>query len=96
MFVVYFTTIVKVIYNLLYYQVVAQISCGLTTSERIKACEGASMTHVDSLNAALTLVNQELGETDLYMDCEEAGCSQEPCVNMIALEQQVTNNEKKC
>lgn len=86
---VYFTTIVKVIYNLLYYQVVAQISCGLTAPERTKACEGASATHVDSLSAALTLINEVLGETDLYMDCEEAGCSQQPHVNMIALEQQV-------
>ncbi|KAI4457238.1 ubiquitin ligase e3 alpha-related [Holotrichia oblita] len=87
---VYFTTIVKVIYNLLYYQVVSQISCGLTGPERIKACETASTTHIDSLSAALALIDESFGETDLYMDCDEAGgCSQQPHVNMIALEQQV-------
>ncbi|XP_076285643.1 ubr3 ubiquitin ligase isoform X1 [Lasioglossum baleicum] len=30
----YFSTVVKVLYNLLYYQVVLQISCGLTQAER--------------------------------------------------------------
>ncbi|XP_022907951.1 E3 ubiquitin-protein ligase Ubr3 [Onthophagus taurus] len=86
---VYFTTIVKVVYNLLYYQAVCQISCGLTGPERLKACEGASTSHIDSLGAALLLINEVLGETDLYTITDDGAASQEPQVNVIALEQQI-------
>ena len=79
----------KVVYNLLYYQVVMQISCGLTAAERAKACEGASIGHINSLNAAFALINESLGTSDLYMDDDHSDATQEHHVNMIALEQQV-------
>ncbi|XP_017785571.1 PREDICTED: E3 ubiquitin-protein ligase UBR3 isoform X2 [Nicrophorus vespilloides] len=84
----YFTTVVKMVYNLVYYQVVSQISCGLTGAERAKACEGASVGHIDSFAAALALINQSLGESELYMEDDGAGCSSTQ-VNVVALEQQV-------
>lgn len=85
----YFTTVVKVVYNLLYYQVVMQISCGLTAAERVKACESVSIGHINSLGAAFALINESLGASDLYMDDDHGDVTQEPHVNMIALEQQV-------
>lgn len=77
------------VYNLLYYQVVAQVSCGLSCAERAKACELSASTHIDSLSAALVLINEVLGQTELYLDDDGASTSQAPQFNMLALEQQV-------
>ncbi|XP_072397284.1 E3 ubiquitin-protein ligase Ubr3 [Diabrotica undecimpunctata] len=88
----YFTTTVQMIYNLLYYQVVAQVSCGLTGLERTKAATGANTEHVNNLTDALGLINECLGQTDLYMENDDT----ESCidkniikVNMVGLELQV-------
>ncbi|KAF5282499.1 hypothetical protein FQR65_LT14269 [Abscondita terminalis] len=85
----YFTTVVKMMYNLLYYQVVAQVSCGLTGAERAAVCQGTKSGQIDSLPGALALINECLGNTDLYMEDDGAGCSQTPQLNLVALEQQV-------
>ncbi|XP_025832184.1 E3 ubiquitin-protein ligase Ubr3 isoform X1 [Agrilus planipennis] len=85
----YFTTVVKMMYNLLYYQVVAQVSCGLTGAERAKACENVASGRIASLSSALALINECLGRSDLYMDDDEPSCSTNLQVNLIALEQQV-------
>lgn len=85
------------VYNLLYYQVVAQVSCGLTSAERRKAARVASSESVRNLCDALGLVNDCLGHTDLYMDedddTSESGTSSEEeqkgRLNVVALEQQV-------
>lgn len=88
-FPAYFTTVVKMVYNLLYYQVVTQVSIGLTGAERAKACYGASVNRIEHLSAALALIDETLGQTDLYMEDDEACGSQSARVNMVALEQQV-------
>ncbi|XP_050311174.1 E3 ubiquitin-protein ligase Ubr3-like [Anthonomus grandis grandis] len=100
----YFTATVQMVYNLLYYQVVAQISCGLTGAERSKATRRASRDSVKNLCDAMALVNECLGRTDLYMDDdadddiseggtsvheEEEGESGRHRVNMGVLEEQV-------
>lgn len=77
------------VYNLLYYQVVTQVSIGLTGAERSRACSGSGSDQVDTLSDALTLINECLGQTDLYMEDDSASGSQKPEVNMVALEQQV-------
>lgn len=77
------------VYNLLYYQVVAQVSCGLSRGERAKACELSISTHIDSLSAALVLINEVLGQTELYIDDEGTSSSHVPQFNILALEQQV-------
>lgn len=76
-------------YNLLYYQVVTQVSCGLTSAERTIASQGVTPGQVGSLSSALALINDCLGQTDLYMEDDGAGCSPALTVNMVALEQQV-------
>lgn len=76
------------VYNLLYYQVVAQVSCGLSRAERAKACELSNSTHIDSLSSALVLINEVFEQTDLYIDDDEASTSQVPQFNILALEQQ--------
>lgn len=85
----YFTTVVKMMYNLLYYQVVAQVSCGLTGAERQKVCERVKTDKIDSLASALALINESLGNTDLYMEDDGVSCNQTTQLNMVALEQQV-------
>ncbi|XP_057658362.1 E3 ubiquitin-protein ligase Ubr3 isoform X2 [Diorhabda carinulata] len=88
----YFTTTVQMVYNLLYYQVVAQLSCGLTGAERAKAAVGANKEHVNNLTDALGLINECLGQTDLYMDDNddsESYSDKSVKVNMIGLELQV-------
>lgn len=77
------------VYNLLYYQVVTQVSIGLTGAERSKACSSASSGQIENLSDALALINETLGQTDLYMEDDEAGASHNAQVNMVALEQQV-------
>lgn len=88
----YFTTVVQMVYNLLYYQVVVQVSCGLSNSERQRAASGATSsgggggTGIKNLCDSLALINECLGQTELYMEDET---STKPQVNMVALEQQV-------
>ncbi|CAG9863571.1 unnamed protein product [Phyllotreta striolata] len=84
----YFTTTVQVVYNLLYYQVVVQVSCGLTSAERSTASSGADPEHVKNLTDAIRLINECLEKTDLYMenDCQT---DKEVKVNLIGLEMQV-------
>lgn len=77
------------VYNLLYYQVVTQVSIGLTGAERAKACSNSRGGQIENLSDALSLINETLGQTDLYMEDDEAGGSQSAQVNMVALEQQV-------
>jgi E3 ubiquitin-protein ligase UBR3 len=84
----YFVTLVKMVYNLLYYQVVSQISCGLTGAERVKAAAGANEGKICTLTDALALINRCLGHTALYME-DDVECSENPQVNMVALELQV-------
>lgn len=98
-FSAYFTSTVQMVYNLLYYQVVAQVSCGLTSAERAKATKEASTTTIKNLSDALGLVNECLGHTDLYMDDEDDASDSGPSsedddsnkahLNIGALEQQV-------
>ncbi|XP_076270101.1 ubr3 ubiquitin ligase isoform X2 [Rhynchophorus ferrugineus] len=93
----YFTTTVQMVYNLLYYQVVTQVSCGLTNAERSKAASGAFNESVRNICDALKLVNDCLGHTDLYMDDDDTSESGPSCdetttsgrLNIVALEQQV-------
>ncbi|KAJ8946859.1 hypothetical protein NQ318_006769 [Aromia moschata] len=84
----YFTTTVQMVYNLLYYQVVAQVSCGLTSAERSRAVAGATPGQITNLYDALNLINECLGQTDLYMEDDGASCSGKPQLNILALEQQ--------
>ncbi|KAL1497456.1 hypothetical protein ABEB36_008425 [Hypothenemus hampei] len=97
----YFTATVQMVYNLLYYQVVAQISCGLTGSERSRAVRNASGVLVKNLSDALRLVNECLDHTDLYMDDDDdeeedandegqaTAEDTERKLNFVALEEQV-------
>ncbi|XP_023311445.1 E3 ubiquitin-protein ligase Ubr3 isoform X2 [Anoplophora glabripennis] len=85
----YFTTTVQMVYNLLYYQVVAQVSCGLTGAERARAASGATEGRITNLCDSLNLINECLGQTDLYMEDDSESCSGKTQVNILALEQQV-------
>ncbi|CAH1135569.1 unnamed protein product [Ceutorhynchus assimilis] len=93
----YFTTTVKMVYNLLYYQVVAQISCGLTSAERNRAAKEASSWAISNICDSLGLIDECLGHTDLYMDDEDDGSEsvssseEDPRekLNVVALEQQI-------
>lgn len=89
-FPAYFTTTVQMVYNLLYYQVVAQVSCGLTGAERARAASGAVQGQIANLCDSLNLINECLGQTDLYMEDDSASCSGKTQVNILALEQQVS------
>lgn len=79
------------VYNLLYYQIVTQVSIGLTGAERAKACSSSKGGPIETLADALALINECLGQTDLYMEDDSATTSQNPQVNMVALEQQVSS-----
>ncbi|XP_044253038.1 E3 ubiquitin-protein ligase Ubr3 [Tribolium madens] len=85
----YFITTVQMVYNLLYYQVVVQISCGLSGAERARATAGANEGKICTLTDALALINRCLGHTALYMEDDDDDCSEKPQVNMVALELQV-------
>ncbi|CAH1116050.1 unnamed protein product [Phaedon cochleariae] len=86
----YFTTTVQMVYNLLYYQVVAQISCGMSSTERARAASGSTAGHIRNLYDSLGLINEHLGQTDLYGEDDVQSCSSgRPQVNILALEQQV-------
>lgn len=83
----YFTTTVQMVYNLLYYQIVAQVSCGLTSAERARVAADSTSGNIKNLSDALNLINECLGQTDLYM--EDDSTTGKPEVNILALEQQV-------
>ncbi|KAJ8969229.1 hypothetical protein NQ317_002184, partial [Molorchus minor] len=85
----YFTTTVQMVYNLLYYQVVAQVSCGLTGAERARAAAGSTSGQIANLYDALSLINECLGHTDLYMEDDSSSGGGNPQLNILALEQQV-------
>lgn len=87
LFTAYFTTTVQMVYNLLYYQIVAQVSCGLTSAERERVAADAKTGGIKNLSDALNLINECLGQTDLYM--EDDSTTGKPEVNILALEQQV-------
>lgn len=75
------------VYNLLYYQIIAQVSCGLTTAERARVASESTWGGIKNLSDGLNLINECLGQTDLYM--EDDSTSGKPEVNILALEQQV-------
>lgn len=76
------------VYNLLYYQIVAQVSCGLTSAERARVAAESTPGNIRNLSDALNLINECLGQTDLYME-DDSGTGK-PEVNILALEQQVS------
>lgn len=89
-FSVYLTTTVQMIYNLLYYQVVAQVSLGLSRTERERVKQMSSSDgNVRNLTDALGLIHDYIGHTDLYIEDDSMDSSSKPQVNMVALEQQV-------
>ncbi|XP_066595206.1 E3 ubiquitin-protein ligase Ubr3 [Prorops nasuta] len=62
----YFSSVVKVLFNLLYYQVIVQISCTFSTAERntlLKRCEDGSATSWESIIAK---VISHFNDTELY------------------------------
>lgn len=68
----YFTAVVKLLYNLLYYQVVAQLSCALSPAERAAVAAREPAEDVRSLADALSLVVRALSSCELYEE-EEGG-----------------------
>lgn len=67
----YFSCVVKVLYNLLYFQVVAQLSCRMTEQERAQwrpsNCEqSSSCGNMTSLDEVMAVVIELLEETNLY------------------------------
>ncbi|XP_063233328.1 E3 ubiquitin-protein ligase Ubr3 [Bacillus rossius redtenbacheri] len=66
----YFSGVVKVLYNLLYVQVVAQLSCRAAASERARWRAGAA--GATSLEAALSLVVQQLDHSQIYLQRDAA------------------------
>ncbi|CAH0564545.1 unnamed protein product [Brassicogethes aeneus] len=87
----YFTTTIQMVFNLLYYQVVAQVSCGLTGAERSQAAAaGATDGDVRNLSDAFALLDACLGQSELYMEDDSMGeGGSKAQVNLVALEQQV-------
>ncbi|XP_045478273.1 E3 ubiquitin-protein ligase Ubr3 isoform X3 [Harmonia axyridis] len=87
---IYLTTTVQMIYNLLYYQVVAQVSLGLSRTERERVKHMSSGDgNVKNLTDALGLIHDYIGHTDLYIEEDSMEGSSKPQVNLVALEQQV-------
>lgn len=87
----YFTCIVKVLYNLLYYQVLTQMSCSLTEPERTWILANIEFARDYKLCNALGLVLNSLRYTGLY-DTESIQPSTSQTmtkVNLHALEQKV-------
>ncbi|KAK7870457.1 hypothetical protein R5R35_000735 [Gryllus longicercus] len=66
----YFSCVVKVLYNLLYFQVVAQLSCHLPEAERARrrSCPEPMPGARWSLDAAVALVVQTLEHSQLYLE----------------------------
>lgn len=78
-FTAYFSCIVKVLYNLLYFQVVAQLSCHMTEQERAQwhpsdSEQSSSCGNMMSLDEVMALVIGLLEETHLYQ-LEDLNCS---------------------
>lgn len=67
------------------------MSCGLTSAERAAAASGANRERVNNLMDALGLINDCLGQTDLYMENDDTCSSSDKNVkvNMVGLEMQV-------
>lgn len=65
----YFSSVVKVIYNLLFYQVVVQVSCSLTEPERagIKMSRGSEEMQIGS-EGILRRIIEHLGQNEFYED----------------------------
>ncbi|XP_053595393.1 E3 ubiquitin-protein ligase Ubr3 [Microplitis demolitor] len=67
----YFSSVVKVIYNLLYYQVIVQVSCTLTKSERNKKTrlpERNTSSALMSSDSIIRMVINHFEQTDFYED----------------------------
>lgn len=83
----YFLSVVKVLYNLLYFQVLAQITCRLSDRERHvwrAAYENRqpALHEVTTLEAAMALIIRLLEPSQIFLDTSdmEAGSSQsQPC-----------------
>lgn len=89
MFIDYFVATVQMVYNLLYYQIVAQVSCGLTRRERAQATAGANEENMSTFADALCLINKCLEHTALYMEDDNESCFQNPHINIGSLEAEV-------
>ncbi|GLV32959.1 Ubr3 ubiquitin ligase [Carabus blaptoides fortunei] len=86
----YFACVVKVLYNLLYYQVVTQLSCSMSSAERAQVLDRLSRYHlqqqqhqfnhhggdrVATLAGALSLVVDTLSHSDLYIEDDTASAA---------------------
>nr|CAD7398319.1 unnamed protein product [Timema poppensis] len=72
----YFSSVVKVLYNLLYFQVLVQLSCHMAESERSHWRN--KVVGVDSLEAAMAMIVHHLEQSQLYqlyMEEDEASNS---------------------
>jgi E3 ubiquitin-protein ligase UBR3 len=86
-----FSCIVKVLYNLLYFQVVVQLSCQMTDAERTKwraSKFGQSSSHegMMSLESVMALVIGLLEQTHLYQ-LEDRNCGVQDAGTSMALSQ---------
>lgn len=95
----YFSAVVKVLYNLLYYQIIVQISCGLTQAER-NAVIGRSMLDDQSTaptsEAILRTVITHFRGSALYCNDDNAGSSSSHGrIRSHVIEQQVRNHHLK-
>ncbi|XP_014472841.1 PREDICTED: E3 ubiquitin-protein ligase UBR3 isoform X2 [Dinoponera quadriceps] len=64
----YFSAVVKVIYNLLYYQVILQISCKFTQAERNTIVKRSRCGSATSSEAILAKIIECFEDSDLYTD----------------------------
>ncbi|XP_068083669.1 E3 ubiquitin-protein ligase Ubr3 isoform X2 [Anabrus simplex] len=65
----YFSCVVKVLYNLLYFQVVAQLSCRMSEAERLPwRSETPPAGEIASLESAMALAIHHLEQSQLYLD----------------------------
>lgn len=85
----YFIATVQMVYNLLYYQIVAQMSCRLTGVERAQVIAGANEGKICAFADALALINDCLGHTALYMEDDNESCFEKSQLNIGSLEAQV-------
>ena len=99
LFSAYFSSVVKIIYNLLYYQVIVQISCGLTQAERNsflrrECVERGSMSSETILCKIIEYFsNSPLYHTDTVLyDPSTSSCTPYARDKMHSIEQQVDVN----
>lgn len=90
----YYATVVKALYNLLYYQAVAQLTCAMSVEERAEIGSGSTNGEIRTLADALRLVAGVIGRTDLYAEdpaeeCANAVSLTASTLNMHALEQRL-------